>query len=154
MSDSELDKSPISTKRAREASIGEEEQATTVTDPKDQLKIVTQLQEQHLKDNETWCLVSKTWYTRWKQYCSRLNSPAPEVRNLGQQSPPGPINNISILSNGKLAEDLVLDDTVYAVPESAWDELISWYIFYKKCKRRVSKYSYLGTGLRLIVLSL
>jgi hypothetical protein len=135
MSDSELDKSPISTKRAREASIGEEEQVSTV-DPKDQLKIVTQLQEQHLQDNEPWCLVSKIWYTRWKQYCSRLSSPQQEVRNIGQQSHPGAIDNSFILSNGQLAEDLKLEETVYAIPESAWNELVEWYIYYIKGFKR------------------
>lgn len=124
MSDSELDKSPISAKRAREASIGEEE----TVDPKDQLKIVTRLQEQYLEDNELWCLISKAWYTRWKQYCSRLGSPQQEVRIIAQQSHPGPINNKFILTNGELAEDLIFEDTVYGVPETAWNELLEWYI--------------------------
>lgn len=125
MSDSEMDKSPISAKRARESSINEEPQEDQ-TDPKDQVKIIKQLQEQNLQDGKTWCLVSESWYTRWTKYCSRMSSIQPESRRIGEKSPPGPIDNRTILKNGKLAEDLELDEDVFAVPEVAWTELVAW----------------------------
>ncbi|KAI8098310.1 uncharacterized protein B0P05DRAFT_601403 [Gilbertella persicaria] len=125
MSDSELDKSSISVKRAREASFGEEE--TVKVEPKDQLKMVAQLQEQYFQDGELWCLVSKAWYTRWKLYCSRLNSPQQESRNLGERTHPGPVNNKTLLQDGKLIKDLELETDVYAVPEQAWELLVEWY---------------------------
>lgn len=128
MSESDLDKSPVSIKRAREASFGEEVAAKV--DPKDQVKIVSDLQEQHLKDGEIWYLVSKAWYTRWKQYCARLSSPQPEARIIGEQTNPGPINNSTILKDGKLTEDLVYNESesnnVYAVPIPAWNLLVEW----------------------------
>lgn len=127
MSDSDLEKSPVSTKRAREASFGEEGgDDATIIDAKDQVKMITQLQEQYLKDGETWCLLSKAWYNRWKQYCSRLNSLQPDARKLGEQTNPGPIDNSSLYKNGKLAEDLVYNTTVFGVPLSAWNELVEW----------------------------
>ncbi|KAI8372393.1 hypothetical protein BD560DRAFT_394819 [Blakeslea trispora] len=125
MSDNELEKSSISVKRAREASFGEEE--TVKVEPKDQLKIISDLQEQHLQDGEVWCLISKAWYTRWKQYCSRLSSPQQEARRIGERTSPGPINNKSILTNGNLEKNLELEQTVFAVPDSAWSLLVEWY---------------------------
>jgi hypothetical protein len=125
MSDSEMDKSPISTKRARESSINEERQEDQ-TDPKDQVKIIKQLQEQNLQDGKTWCLISEAWYIRWTKYCARMSSIEPGIRHIGENSPPGPIDNRTILKNGKLAEDLKLEKDVFAVPEVAWTELVSW----------------------------
>ncbi|KAI9267871.1 hypothetical protein BY458DRAFT_437110 [Sporodiniella umbellata] len=128
MSDSEIEKSPISTKRARESSIEEDEIHVLKTDPKDQTKLVTQLQQDLLQEGQTWCLISKAWFTRWKQYCSRLSSPQQNSRKLGEQTVPGPINNLSILKeNGDLENSLVMDETVYAVPEKAWETLVGWY---------------------------
>ncbi len=76
MSDSEVDRSSISIKRARESSIEEEEVGRALKiDPKDQVNIITQLQKDHFSEGQTWCLISKNWFTRWKQYCSRLGSP-------------------------------------------------------------------------------
>lgn len=126
MSDYEFDSSVIATKRVREASFSDEESPIDKMDPKDQVSYITQLQEQHLINGESWCLVSKAWYTRWKQYCSRLSSPQPEARSLGERTPPGPIDNRSIMKNGKLTEDLEIEDDVYAVPEVAWDKLVEW----------------------------
>ncbi|KAI7902187.1 uncharacterized protein BX663DRAFT_455790 [Cokeromyces recurvatus] len=126
MSDSEPDKYPVATKRAREASIGGDEEHIKV-DPKDQLKVISQLREENFMEGENWCLISKAWYHRWKQYCARLSSPQQEARNIAERSPPGPINNSSILKDGKLIEDLTIEETVFAVPESAWEKLVSWY---------------------------
>lgn len=120
-----MDKSPVSTKRARESSVNEEE--ALPVDPKDQISLIKQLQEQHLQDGATWCLISKAWYTRWEKYCSRMSSAHPQVRLIGEGAPPGPIDNRSILVNGRLTEDLVLDQDVYTVPEEAWTELVAWY---------------------------
>ncbi|KAL7323542.1 hypothetical protein PS15p_211424 [Mucor circinelloides] len=124
MPDSEMDKSPVSTKRARESSVNEE---PLQVDPEEQVKLIKQLQEQNLQDGTTWCLISKVWYNRWKQYCARMSSTQSEARLIGERSPPGPIDNRSILDNGKLAEDLELDEDVFAVPEVAWNELVAWY---------------------------
>ncbi|KAK4516826.1 Ribosomal_L14e domain-containing protein [Mucor velutinosus] len=127
MSDSEMDRSPVLTKRARESSVNEEQLLPQQVDPKEQVSLIKQLQEQHLQDGTTWCLISKAWYNRWHQYCARMSSTQPEVRLIGQGSPPGPIDNRTILQNGRLAEDLELDEDVFAVPEEAWIELVAWY---------------------------
>lgn len=143
MSDSDVDKSPVSSKRARESSFGEEEEplppqevvvvvtAVTKVDPKDQPGVISQLQQEHVKEGETWYLLSRVWYTRWKQYCARLSSPQPSARTIGEQTNPGPINNTSILDEQyRLAEDLVVDESeqncVYAVPLPAWNLLVEW----------------------------
>ncbi|GAN07744.1 ubiquitin carboxyl-terminal hydrolase 4 isoform X2 [Mucor ambiguus] len=126
MSDSERDKSPVSTKRARESSTNEE-QISEQVDPKEQVDLIKQLQEQHLQDGTTWCLISKAWFNRWQKYCARMSSAQPEVRLIGEGAPPGPIDNRTILQNGRLAEDLELDEDVFAVPEQAWTELVAWY---------------------------
>ncbi|KAG0765019.1 hypothetical protein G6F33_006900 [Rhizopus arrhizus] len=129
MSDSEADRSSISIKRARESSIEEEEVGRALKiDPKDQVNIITQLQKDHFSEGQTWCLISKNWFTRWKQYCFRLGSPEQDARKIGEQTSPGPISNQSILQpDGKLVEDLVLDESVFVVPEDAWKNLVEWY---------------------------
>ncbi|KAI8639912.1 hypothetical protein BD408DRAFT_391413 [Parasitella parasitica] len=126
MSDSDMEKSPVSTKRARESSFNED-QPGEPTDPKDQVKTIQHLQEQNLQDGQTWCLVSEAWYKRWTQYCSRMSSDQAAVRSIGEKTPPGPVDNRSILKNGRLAEDLELEKDVFAVPDVAWTELVAWY---------------------------
>ncbi|KAI9481305.1 MAG: hypothetical protein EXX96DRAFT_210288 [Benjaminiella poitrasii] len=126
MSDSELDKYPVATKRAREASIGGEDEDAKI-DPKDQQQVISQLQEENLLEGESWCLISKAWHNRWKQYCARLNSSQQEIKNIAEKSPPGPIDNRYILENNKLKENLGIDETVFAVPEVAWNKLVEWY---------------------------
>ncbi|KAI8973178.1 hypothetical protein BDF20DRAFT_945371 [Mycotypha africana] len=142
MSDSELDKTPIATKRARESSVGEEIEQCMVekieqhssansevlVEPKDHVYIVTELQKQHLNDGELWCLISKDWWNRWTKYCARLNSPSSSARRLGESTPPGPIDNRPILNdNNDLKEGLTYMANVTAVPEQAWNRLVSWY---------------------------
>ena len=69
MSDSDPEKSPVSVKRAREASFGDD---GTIVDPKDQVNVITVLQEQHLQAGSVWYLVSANWYKRWQRYCGRM----------------------------------------------------------------------------------
>jgi ubiquitin carboxyl-terminal hydrolase 4/11/15 len=133
MSDSDLEKSPVSVKRARESSFdsnGAEQTSPppiVATDPKDQVQMITDLQGQFLQDGSVAYLISKQWFTRWKQYCSRLSSSQQDARKIGEQTNPGPINNKSILTpEGKLIKDLVYNESVFAIPIQAWEKLVEW----------------------------
>ena len=53
-------------------------------------------------------------------------SAEPNNRALGEHSHPGPINNKTILEDDQLKQDLVLDDTVFAIPTPAWHLLTEW----------------------------
>ncbi|KAG2236115.1 hypothetical protein INT48_006131 [Thamnidium elegans] len=125
MSDSDVEKSPVSTKRAREASFEDQATEQVPLDPQDQTKLISQLQEQQLKDGESWCLISKAWYDSWTKYCARMSNP--DTRSIGEKTHPGPIRNQSLYKNGQIAEDLVYNQNVYAVPMSAWNQLVKWY---------------------------
>lgn len=124
MSDSDVEKSPVSTKRARESSFEDQTTEQVPLDPHEQVKLIVQLQEQHLKDGESWCLISKAWYDAWTKYCARMSNP--DTRPMGEKTHPGPIRNQSLFKNGQIAEDLVYNQDVYSVPMSAWKKLVTW----------------------------
>lgn len=144
MSDSDLEKSPVSVKRAREDSFASEEPEEQVqlppqqaavsaesveetVDPTDQPQMITNLQDEHFQQGAIIHLISSKWLTRWKEYCARMSSAQAEARKIGEQTNPGPINNHVILnSQGGLAEDLVYGENVYAVPFQAWQKLVKW----------------------------
>ncbi|KAI9261956.1 hypothetical protein EDC94DRAFT_541251 [Helicostylum pulchrum] len=125
MSDSDVEKSSVSVKRAREASVEDQATEQAPLDPEDQTKLISQLQEQHLKDGESWCLISKAWYDSWTKYCARMSNP--DTRSIGEKTHPGPIRNQSLYKNGQIAEDLIYNQDVYGVPMSAWKKLVAWY---------------------------
>lgn len=120
MSDSDLEKSPVSSKRAREASYEDQHKL----DPTDQKKRIEELQEQTFKQGEQWCLIAKPWFDRWIKYCGRMGNP--ETKTLAEGTSPGPIRNHSLFKDNHFTEDLIVNENVFAVPMSAWNELVEW----------------------------
>ncbi|KAI8375932.1 uncharacterized protein BYT42DRAFT_499011 [Radiomyces spectabilis] len=104
-----------------------ETQATLDLPPTAQIEHITKLENKRMVEGETWYCVAKRWYSKWKQYCSRLNSASQQTRALGAQAPPGPVDNSTILDQGILLPDLVVDDDLILLPEEAWNLICHWY---------------------------
>jgi hypothetical protein len=126
MSDAETDKNPVASKRARDSSLEDEPERASKIDPKDQVKIIEQNHLDGQEEGTYWYLIHKAWYMRWKQYCSRISSSQQDIVNIAKQSPPGPINNAPLLKDGKLIPDLEVGESVFAVPEKGWENLVEW----------------------------
>ena len=78
-----------------------------------------------LQDRDFWYLINITWYKQWKRYVGYDNW---DMSNAGEEViNPGPIDNTSLLDQGKLRRDLVDEIDYKLVPEEAWRKLLSWY---------------------------
>ncbi|KAG0182754.1 CSN-associated deubiquitinating enzyme Ubp12 [Apophysomyces sp. BC1021] len=96
--------------------------------PAEQLEYIEKLQKKPMIDGETWYIVARAWFGRWQAYCGRLRSTSESTRILGEQTPPGPVDNRSILVQGELKGALVMDEDIYLLPEEAWNCLCEWYV--------------------------
>ena len=78
-----------------------------------------------LQDRDFWYLINITWYKQWKRYVGYDNW---DMSNAGEEViNPGPIDNTSLLDQGKLRRHLVDEIDYKLVPEEAWRKLLSWY---------------------------
>ena len=78
-----------------------------------------------LQDGEYWYLIHIEWFRRWKRY---VGYDKWNTSNAGLVlCKPGPIDNTSLLDEGKLRRDQVDELDYTLVPEEAWCKLLSWY---------------------------
>ena len=78
-----------------------------------------------LQDGEYWYLIHIEWFRRWKRYVGYDNC---NMSNAGLVlCKPGPIDNTSLLDQGKLRRDQVDEIDYTLVPEEVWYQLVSWY---------------------------
>ncbi|KAI8582965.1 hypothetical protein K450DRAFT_225674 [Umbelopsis ramanniana AG] len=95
--------------------------------PSDQATYIQPLKESPLEDGDTWYLVANSWYRRWQQHCTRMASQSQTTRDMGLRSPPGQINNTSLMKDNTLKPNLMPDTDFQLVPEKAWKALVQWY---------------------------
>ena len=78
-----------------------------------------------LQDGEYCYLIHIEWFRRWKRYVGYDNC---NMSNAGLVlCKPGPIDNTSLLDEGKLRRDQVDEIDYTLVPEEVWYQLVSWY---------------------------
>ena len=78
-----------------------------------------------LQYGEYWYLIHIGWFKRWKRYVGYDDW---NMYNAGLVfSKPGPIDNTSLLDQGKLRRQQVDEIDYKLVPEEAWYKLLSWY---------------------------
>lgn len=72
---------------------------------------------------ETWYVVSKDWWTRWRKGCTgEIDKDGPLA-----EKDVGPVNNAGILSSvAKLQVGLIEGIDVEYVPAEVWNALQSW----------------------------
>ena len=78
-----------------------------------------------LREGEYWYLISFWWFRRWRRYVgydkwNKSNAGSVLIK-------PGPIDNTSLLDQGKLRRQQVDEIDYKLVPEEAWYKLLSWY---------------------------
>ncbi|ORX47413.1 cysteine proteinase [Hesseltinella vesiculosa] len=98
-------------------------------EPVDQLDYIQQLKNKPLQQGDAWFLVPTAWYDRWQKFIKRVSSTNEATRQLGSETPPGPIDTSVLLTdNGRhLLPDLLEDEDFVLVPEQAWFALDKWY---------------------------
>ena len=87
-------------------------------------EILSLLSQPLMKDQE-WYLIHIRWFNQWKRYVGYDNW---DKSNAGEEAiKPGPIDNRSLLNNGRLRRHQVDKIDYKSVPSPAWNKLISWY---------------------------
>ena len=80
---------------------------------------ITNMMNKVLKRGDIWCLVSCSWFKKWRLYAS--NKPAYNLQSLH----PGPIDNSNLFcTSGLVKRGLVHNLDYKLVPEAAWKLLI------------------------------
>ena len=78
-------------------------------------EVISNLMGNKLRKGDVWCLVSCSWFRKWRQYASS------ELANESEDMNPGPIDNSDILGpNGLLKKDLVQNVDYKLMPDTAW----------------------------------
>jgi len=93
---------------------------------KTQKEIIVKLGDQSLINGETWYLVGKVWYSRWKRYVDNKDCSSDFInKNLN----PGPVDNTDLLEIEKstLKRGLIDREDYELLPQKAWDLLVDYY---------------------------
>ena len=84
--------------------------------------VITSMMNKVLKKGDIWCLVSCSWFKKWRLYAGNKS-----VYNL-QSLHPGPIDNSNLFcTTGILKKGLVHKVDYKLIPESAWKMLIDMF---------------------------
>ncbi|KAF5338375.1 hypothetical protein D9611_012466 [Ephemerocybe angulata] len=92
--------------------------------PAEKVAFVEGGKQRKMEDGETWYLVSKQWYKRWRKACTG------EVDKDGEVSEQelGAVDNSPLLeASGDLISDLTEGIDVEFVPEDVWNAFATWY---------------------------
>ncbi|CCM00357.1 uncharacterized protein FIBRA_02387 [Fibroporia radiculosa] len=97
----------------------------TLSSPTKRLATVEELSKAPMRVNETWYVVSPSWYKRWRKALSG------EVDKEGpvKEADIGPVDNSDIVSStdaNDINQNVAPDDLVY-VPQQVWEWFTRWY---------------------------
>ncbi|KAF7370332.1 hypothetical protein MSAN_00664600 [Mycena sanguinolenta] len=85
---------------------------------------ITASQKEALKAGDTWYLVDRTWWKRWNKACTGLVDKEGAVAEEQLE----PVDNSPLVdANGALRPSLTDTIDFELVPQSAWNDLVSWY---------------------------
>jgi ubiquitin carboxyl-terminal hydrolase 4/11 len=97
--------------------------SSTAIPPHHKLSTIRSLKASPIQLDQTWYLVSATWWNRWVRACSGeqdKNGPLHEYQL-------GPVDNADLLDElGHLKQGLIEGIDVEYLPEPAWNQLIQW----------------------------
>ena len=99
--------------------------ATTWT-PAQKLRHVEDAMKRQMVPGETWCVVSRRWYTRWRKAMT-----GEEDKEGGiEEKDIGPVDN-TVLCNtaGEVTSSLIDHVDCEFVPEETWKLFEEWYVF-------------------------
>ncbi|KAF9499335.1 UCH-domain-containing protein [Pleurotus eryngii] len=94
------------------------------TDPRERWAWADKAKDRPMQLGETWYVVSKDWWTRWRKGCTgEIDKDGPLA-----EKDVGPVNNTGILSSvARLQVGLIEGIDVEYVPAEVWNALQSWY---------------------------
>jgi ubiquitin carboxyl-terminal hydrolase 4/11/15 len=90
-------------------------------------QIVQKGKERKMEVGETWYLVSRVWYKRWRKACTgEIDKEGPVTENEL-----GPVDNSGLLDSYRnLQSPLAEGVDVEYVPQEVWDLFVQWWVFY------------------------
>ncbi|KAH3764781.1 ubiquitin carboxyl-terminal hydrolase 15 [Pelomyxa schiedti] len=110
-----------------------------------------------LKEGETWCLISTSWFNQWKSY-TRFELSSCRLSQLSPVPKPGPIDNTTFLEEDTNVQEIPIvkrdcTETVGydIVPYLIWKVLHTWYNGGPEVRRKVTKFSGYQTSLMVEV---
>uniref|UniRef100_A0A5K3ELA3 Ubiquitin carboxyl-terminal hydrolase n=2 Tax=Mesocestoides corti TaxID=53468 RepID=A0A5K3ELA3_MESCO len=81
-----------------------------------------------LVDNDRWFIISWDWFNKWRTFIRRSHPENGSASGTeGKGDAPGPIDMSSIMCDGDLKPNLILNADVIMIPEALLDKLILWY---------------------------
>ena len=90
-------------------------------------QIVQKGKERKMEAGETWYLVSRVWYKRWRKACTgEIDKEGPVTENEL-----GPVDNSGLLDSYRnLQSPLAEGVDVEYVPQEVWDLFVQWWVFH------------------------
>lgn len=88
-------------------------------------QIVQKGKDRKMEVGETWFLVSRVWYKRWRKVCTgQIDKEGPVTENEL-----GPLDNSDLLDSfGNLRPSLAEGVDVEFVPQEVWDLFVQWWV--------------------------
>ncbi|KAJ7203950.1 hypothetical protein B0H12DRAFT_474594 [Mycena haematopus] len=92
--------------------------------PTEKLTRIQASQKERLNAGDTWYLLDRTWWKRWKKACTGVVDKEGAVT----EEQLGPVDNSALVdANGSLRPSLIDTIDFELVPQAAWNDLVSWY---------------------------
>ncbi|KAJ7912748.1 hypothetical protein B0H13DRAFT_2006012 [Mycena leptocephala] len=92
--------------------------------PAEKVARVEALKAERMSPGETWYVVDRNWWKRWKKACTGV---VDKEGGVTEEELRGVDNTALVDANGYLRAPLSDSVDYELVPQSAWDDLVSWY---------------------------
>ncbi|KAK0202664.1 hypothetical protein DFS33DRAFT_1342014 [Desarmillaria ectypa] len=94
------------------------------TPPPEKLETINKIRLKKMQAGETWYLVSKEWWEKWRKAClGTVDKEGPH-----QEEDLGAVDNSSLIDEyGNLKSPIVETYDVEFIPQEAWDHFVTWY---------------------------
>jgi ubiquitin carboxyl-terminal hydrolase 4/11 len=86
---------------------------------------ITAKKERSIKAGETWYIVEKKWYDRWRRACTGDFGKHEPVQESDIQA----VDNSELMENGYLLSAEIVEGVNFElIPDDAWELLVQWYV--------------------------
>jgi ubiquitin carboxyl-terminal hydrolase 4/11/15 len=91
--------------------------------PAEKVARVEALKAERMSPGETWYVIDRNWWKRWKKACTGV---VDKEGGVTEEELRGVDNTALVDANGYLRAPLSDSVDYELVPQSAWDDLVSW----------------------------
>lgn len=101
--------------------------AGTASTSAQKLEVLKHSQDKPMQVGETWYIVPRRWYFRWKKAITGEEDKEGRV----EEKDLGPVDNTPLCDQrGQVTSDLIEHVDCEFVPEEVWTKLLEWYVLY------------------------